>query len=68
MKANVWKSMFVVAFWAGTGAVIVLVLMGKKGCPEIEVVEKKTHRNLGCVDDGVEKELGICRCSQDVSQ
>lgn len=33
--------MFVVAFWAGTGAVIVLVLMGKKGCPEIEVVEKK---------------------------
>lgn len=56
------------AFWAGTGAVIVLVLTGKNDVLKSRWWKKKNHRNLGCVDDGVEKESGICRCSQDVSQ
>lgn len=51
-KANVWKSVFIVAFWASTRAVIMLFLTGRKDVLKLRWW-KKAHRSLSYVNDGM---------------
>lgn len=45
MKASVWKSIFIVACWESTRAVIMLVLTGKKDVPKLRWWKKNPQES-----------------------